>query len=255
MYLSRNLRFLRNQKGMTQEELSQELGVKRTMISAYEDGRSDPKLPSLEILSKVFDIGLDELLFWDIPKEGRKYLQRDKMKVLSVSLDPQEKEMIGMVGQKASAGYLNGFADPEYMGQLPHFRLPNLPDNRTYRAFEITGDSMLPLHPGTLIIGSYVESGLEIKNGKTYVLITRSEGVVYKRVFNYIEERGRLFLVSDNELYKPYEVPISEVLEIWEAKAYISTRFPDPKEDSAPITLEEIGKMIRDLRAEILKTK
>jgi hypothetical protein len=114
---------------------------------------------------------------------------------------------------------------------------------------------MLPLHPGTLIIGAYVESGLEIKNGKTYVLITQNEGVVYKRVFNYIEDRGKLFLVSDNDLYKPYEVAINEVQEIWEAKAYISTRFPDPKEDSTPLTLEEIGRMILDLRADILKTK
>ena len=67
-----------------------------------------------------------------------------------------------------------------------------------------------------------------MKNGNTYVLVTESEGVVYKRVFNYIEEKGKLFLVSDNKAYSAYELDPAEVKEIWEAKAYISVEFPDP---------------------------
>src|SRR5690606_26100835 len=103
------------------------------------------------------------------------------------------------------------------MEQLPHFHLPNLSQNATYRAFEIKGDSMLPLVSGTILIGAYVEQLMDIKNGKTYVLVTGTEGVVYKRVFNYLEENGKLFLSSDNELYKPFEIQGNDVLEVWEA--------------------------------------
>lgn len=254
MYLSQNLRLLRKGKGMTQEELAGRLGVKRTMISAYEDGRSEPKLAALTLISEIFDVFLDELLFWDILNYGRKYLQKEKTKVLTLTLDPDDSELICMVGQKASAGYLNGYGDPEFMENLPQFRLPNLSGNATYRAFEISGDSMLPLLPGTVVIGAYLDQSMDIKNGNTYVLTTKNEGIVYKRVFNYIAERGKLFLVSDNDLYKPYEISVEEILEIWEAKAFISTSFPDAREGKEQIKLEDIARMILDLKSEIAKT-
>ncbi len=255
MLLAKNLKFLRTTKGITQSELAENLGVQRTMISAYEDGRSEPKLTALAKISEIFMVSIDELLHHDIQEKGRKVLQQKPLKVLTIAVDKEDNEHISMVGQKASAGYLNGFADPEYMEQLPQFRLPHLATNQSYRAFEIAGDSMLPLVPGTLIIGSYIEQLSAIKSGKTYVLLTITEGVVYKRVFNYLQENGKLFLVSDNEHYKPYEIKGEDVMEVWEAKAFISTDFPNPKDKNTPVTNEDLSKMILDLKAEIVKMK
>lgn len=240
---------------MTQSELAEKLDLQRTMISAYEDGRSEPKLSTLAILSELFVVSIDELLHHDIQQFGRRLNQNKNIKILTIAADDQDKENITMVPQKASAGYLNGFADPEYMESLPQFHIPTLSRNATYRAFELSGDSMLPLIAGTVIIGSYVEQLKDIKSGKTYVLVTATEGVVYKRVFNYLDENGKLFLVSDNEHYKPYEVKGEDVLEIWEAKAFISTDFPNPKDKSKPVSLEDISQMIVDLRSEIIRLK
>ena len=253
MILSKNLRFLRAESGMTQSELAEKLGLQRTMISAYEDGRSEPKLSTLGILSELFGCSVDELLYHDIQEKGRKAVQKKSVKVLAITVDKEENEKITMVAHKASAGYLNGFSDPEYMESLPQFHLPNLSRQATYRAFELSGDSMLPLVPGTVVIGSYVEQLRDIKSGKTYVLVTITEGVVYKRVFNYLEENGKLFLVSDNQQYKPYEIKGEDVLEVWEAKAYISTDFPNPKDRSQPVTNEDLSQMILDLKAEIIR--
>lgn len=255
MLLAKNLRYFRNQLQMTQSELAEKLGLQRTMISAYEDGRSEPKLSSLSIMSSLFNISIDELLYRDIQEQGRKITGQKDIKVLAIIVDQEDNERITMVGQKASAGYLNGFSDPEYVESLPQFHLPNLSRHTTYRAFELSGDSMLPLVPGTIIIGSYVEQLGEIKSGRTYVLVTVTEGVVYKRVFNYLEENGKLFLVSDNEQYKPYEIKGEDVLEIWEAKAFISTDFPNPKDKSRPASLEDISQMILDLKSEIMRLK
>jgi len=251
MYLGKNLRFLRKQKGLTQMEIAEKLDIKRTMISAYEDGRSEPKLTGLTILAGIFNISVDELLNRDVEVSGKIVAQEPALKILTIAVDKQDQENITMIGQKASAGYLNGFSDPEYIEQLPQFHLPNLSKSATYRAFEIKGDSMLPLVSGTVVIGAYVEQLCEIKNGKTYVLVTASEGIVYKRVFNYLEENGKLFLSSDNEMYKPYEVSGTEILEAWEAKAFISTDFPHPKDKSEPLSLEDISKMILELKSEI----
>jgi transcriptional regulator with XRE-family HTH domain len=253
--LAQNLKFLRSEAGMTQNELAEKLNLQRTMISAYEDGRSEPKLSTLGILSELFSVSFDELLYHNIRENGRRVSAPKQIKVLAITVDREEKENITMVPQKASAGYLNGFADAEYVESLPQFHLPHLLKNATYRAFEISGDSMLPLISGTVIIGAYVEQLQEIKSGKTYVLVTVTEGVVYKRVFNYLNENGKLFLVSDNEHYKPYEIKGEDVLEVWEAKAFISTDFPNPKDKANPVSLEDLGKMIAELRSEIIRIK
>lgn len=255
MLLAKNLKYLRSEVGMTQSELAAKLGVQRSMISAYEDGRSEPKLLALEVITDTFGVSLDELLHHDMKVKGRKVNQQKEIKILTIAVDDKDNENITMVPQKASAGYLNGFSDPEYMESLPQFHLPNLSKSSTYRAFELSGDSMLPLVSGTIVIGSYIEQLRDIRSGQTYVMVTVTEGVVYKRVFNYLEENGKLFLVSDNEHYKPYEVKAEDVLEVWEAKAFISTDFPNPKDKSKPVSLEDISQMILDIKAEITRMK
>lgn len=254
-YLASNLRFLRKQKGITQNDLADQLDVQRTMISAYEDGRSEPKLLTLGKLSDVFEVGMEELLNHDIENQGRKAIQKRGVNILTIACDQDDKENITLVGQKASAGYLNGYADTEYMESLPQFQIPTLSKQATYRAFELAGDSMLPLASGTIVIGAYVDQLKDIKSGKTYVLVTDSEGVVYKRVFNYLSDNGKLFLVSDNEQYKPYEVKGEEVVEVWEAKAFISTDFPNPGDKKKPLTMEDLGEMISDIRADLRTLK
>ncbi|EFQ79223.1 transcriptional regulator [Algoriphagus machipongonensis] len=235
--------------------MADQLAVQRTMISAYEDGRSEPKLLTLKKLSDMLEVGVEELLEHDIEKLGRRAIQKRKLNILTIATDANDNENITMVPQKASAGYLNGFADPEYIEELPQFHLPNLPKNATYRAFELAGDSMLPLIPGTIVIGEYVDQLTNIKSGKTYVLVTQTEGVVYKRVFNYLSENGKLFLVSDNEHYKPFEVKGEDVLEVWESKAFISTDFPNPGDKKKSLTLEDLGEMIKDIQADLRRIK
>ncbi|EIM78103.1 helix-turn-helix domain-containing protein [Nitritalea halalkaliphila LW7] len=254
-YLAVNIRFLRTRQGLKQQELAELLGVQRSMISAYEDGRSEPKLAGLQKLAKHFKVRLDRLIEEDLSLERQPVGEEKRLQVLAVTLDREEEERIALIPQKASAGYLNGYADPEYMGELHHFSLPHLRKDLSYRAFELSGDSMLPLVPGTLIIGAYVLRPEDIKSGQTYVLITGQEGIVYKRVFNYIPENGKLYLVSDNPQYKPYEIPASDVLEVWEAKAYISTQLPSPQQAAEPVTLEDLAAMLNEIKAALPLTK
>src|ERR1043165_7244669 len=113
---------------------------------------------------------------------------------------------------------------------------------------------MLPLMPGSIVVGEYVEKLNDIKSGKTYILVTQHEGVVYKRVFNYLDENGKLFLVSDNRQYSPYQVDGEEVVEAWAAKAYISVQFPEaePKTD---VSVEQLASVVLDLQKEIFQLK
>lgn len=254
--LNENIRILRKRLLLTQDQFAQRLGIKRSLVGAYEEGRAEPRLELLQKMAEIFSITVDQLIGHDFsasatPSSAPNF-HRGK-EVLVVTVDSEQRQNIEFVPQKAAAGYLNGYADTEYVKELPHFSLPNLRQG-TYRAFEISGDSMLPLMPGTIIIGEYIENLKSIKSGKTYVLVTQREGIVYKRVFNYLEENGNLFLVSDNRQYAPYQLSASEVMEVWSAKAYISVQFPDVSEKSE-VSVDQLASVVLDLQKEILQLK
>ncbi|MEQ8924711.1 MAG: helix-turn-helix domain-containing protein, partial [Fulvivirga sp.] len=187
--ISDNIKFLRKKIGLTQEQFAERIGIKRSLVGAYEEGRADPRITNLINMAQVFGTSVDILINKNVMKLSDAELNTSSYKrgkeVLAITVDSDQRENIELVPQKAAAGYLNGYADREYIEELPKFKLPILPENVTYRAFEISGDSMLPILPGTIIIGEYIDDIREIKNGKTYVLVTKTEGIVYKRVFNY----------------------------------------------------------------------
>ncbi|HOO09822.1 MAG TPA: LexA family transcriptional regulator [Cyclobacteriaceae bacterium] len=255
--INENIRFIRKQLKLTQEQFGQQLGIKRSLVGAYEEGRAEPRLELLHKMAMLAGVQVDALISTDMNGPAAvglkpKDFSRSR-EVLVVSVDSHQRENIELVPQKAAAGYLNGYADPDYVKELPRFNLPNL-NTGTYRAFEISGDSMLPILPGTIIVGEYVENLKDIKNGKTYVLVTNREGVVYKRVFNYLDENGKLFLVSDNRQYSPFQIDGEDVLEAWSAKAYISVQFPD-MEPQKEMSIENLAGVVLDLQKEILDLK
>lgn len=251
--IQNNIKYLRKEKGFTQETFAQALGINRPSVGAYEEGRADPRLVTLSKMAELFEVSVDELINEDLTRKNR--VPKQNVKVLAVTVDSNAEEAhIQLVPTKAAAGYTNGYADHEYLTDLPKFHLPILPKGGTYRAFEIAGDSMLPIASGSIIIGKYVEQIDYIRNGGTYVLVTKSEGVVYKRVFNYIEEKGKLFLVSDNRSFSPYEIEPQEVIEIWESKAYISVEFPDPNATNE-LSMDQLMGMIGNLRNDVEQLK
>ncbi len=252
--VNENIRVRRKQLHLTQDQFAQKIGIKRSLVGAYEEGRAEPRLELLQKMAGLFNISVDQLIgdgSETTATDERKY-QRGK-EVLVVTIDEYQKDNIELVPHKAAAGYLNGYADAEYVKELPRFKLPFL-NTGTYRAFEISGDSMLPILPGTIVIGEYVDDIRTIKNGKTYVLITNREGIVYKRVFNYVSESGKLFLVSDNRHYAPYQIDAEDVVEAWIAKAYISVQFPDI-DSKNDISVEQLASVVLDLQKEILQLK
>ena len=62
MEFNEKLQLLRKNKGITQEELADELYVSRTAISKWESGRGYPNIESLKEISKYFSVSIDDLL-------------------------------------------------------------------------------------------------------------------------------------------------------------------------------------------------
>ncbi|MDX5347123.1 MAG: LexA family transcriptional regulator [Hymenobacteraceae bacterium] len=255
--INQNLRFLRKREGLTQAQLAEKLDIKRSLIGAYEEGRAEPKLATLVNIARLFNISLDSLITNDLSTvenlpevEQRADVKARKLRVLSITVNQDEQENIELVPQKASAGYLNGYADPVFMEDLPKFRLPMLNKMGTFRAFEISGDSMLPISSGSVIIGRYIEDWTNIKDGTPCIVVSQTEGVVFKRLYNKLNTQGLFSLHSDNPMYMPYDVNVEDILEIWESTAFISKNFPQPE-----MSMSKLTSMVMDLQHQVLRLK
>lgn len=217
-YAGKNLKYLRKLRGWTQEEFAAKLGIKRSLVGAYEEERAEPRLEVLEALSEMFKVSLDELFLKDISAlKGSDYMtRRRQMKLMNA-----DRNLIHFVPVKAAAGYLAGYGDTEFIDELNTFTLPMLRGGN-YRAFEIVGDSMLPTASGSIIVGEKVEKADHVKSNTPCIVVTSSEGIVYKRIVKSNRGNQKFTLASDNPSYQPYQVNKTDILEIWEAQAIIN---------------------------------
>ncbi len=257
MYVNKNLKFLRTRAGLTQKQFAEKIGLKQSAIGSYEEERAVPPLDCLLEISDLYKVSMDALSRKDLSKLPEKEWKSFSGKeILAITVDKDDNENIELVSQKASAGYLNGYQDAEYIIDLPKIGLPVLPRNVTYRAFEIKGDSMLPVPSGSIVFGAYVENLSSIKNGGLYIVISQQEGIVFKRVFTFnvgAQNFSSLLLVSDNRLYEPYTIKAEDVLEVWAVKAYFSTQFPDV--DSGKVPMDHLAQTVLKLQEEVFRLK
>lgn len=61
--LGRKLLRLRKDFKMTQDDVAKILGMSRTSFSKYENGNTNPPLPVLRKLAKIYNVGLEYLIF------------------------------------------------------------------------------------------------------------------------------------------------------------------------------------------------
>jgi hypothetical protein len=159
---------------------------------------------------------LDDLLRKDVSDTKTNYLaKRRAQKLVGGRTD------IPFVPIKAAAGYLAGYGDPEFIDELNTFTLPMLAGG-DYRAFEIVGDSMMPTPSGSVIVGERMQSIEDVKSNQTYIVVSKNDGIVYKRIMKNNKQKNKMTLVSDNPSYQPYSVNADEILEIWQAQMIIS---------------------------------
>jgi transcriptional regulator with XRE-family HTH domain len=238
-----NLKYLRKLRGWTQEEFAVKLGIKRSLIGAYEEERADPRLEVL--VCDIFKLTLDEILLKDLSNTAGTYLaKRRQQKMLTA-----ERNVIHFVPVKAAAGYLAGYADSEFIDELNTFTLPMLAGGN-YRAFEIIGDSMLPTPSGSIIVGEKVDFKEDVKSDQAYIVISRHEGIVYKRVVKNNKLKNKFTLVSDNPQYQPYQVNIEDVVELWQAQMVISKVSAQQRWD-----MNSLASMVNNLQSQVSTLK
>ncbi|MGV3602090.1 MAG: helix-turn-helix domain-containing protein [Dyadobacter fermentans] len=160
----------------------------------------------------------------------------------AVEQPAQHFPTIQWVARNQQADYIANFQNPHYLNALPLFQLPNLPTGY-YRAFE-SGEDFT--YPGSILVGTFIRNWYDIKDGMQYIFLLRSHGLIYRNVFNQVKTAGTLLLTSDNASIADLEIPLQDVLEVWEVKAFVSVQMPVPQP-----SLERVTQLVDELQMEL----
>lgn len=252
-----NLKLLRKRSKKSQEEIAADLNLTRSSYSGYENGAAEPSIETMLNLCDYFNVPINQMLKkdfatfseteWDAINSNLFVDSKGQnLRVLATMVDTNNEELIELIPEKARAGYASGYADPEYLKVLPTFSLPFLSKEKKYRSFPISGDSMPPVSEGSYVVGEFVQNWATVKNGQACIVVTKEDGIVFKLVYNHLDNEKSFQLCSTNPLYLPYFVPANEILEIWKFVNYISPTLPE-----VTIPDNDLAKTVKGLQKEI----
>lgn len=211
-----NLKKLRSLRKLSQAHIAKKIQVSRTNIAKYEGGVHEPSITIIIQLAREFGVTIDILLTKDL--RSLSDLEIEKLKstpfqLMPIQVDSKGCDLIEVVPHNAQAGYTGMYSDPDFIESLDSLQLPVLNTQGKCRAFPISGDSMPPYGMGSYIIGEFISDRSMIREGERYVILSKSEGIVFKRL--YINNPESIQLYSDNPKYDPFTMNWSEVLEVW----------------------------------------
>lgn len=252
LYISDNLKWLRSKRNLSQQEAADGMNLPLDRYKKYEYGKNTPPAETLLIISRYYHISIDLLLTVDLRKTSIDDLVRleDNRIVLPITVNSEGQNLVEIVTHKAKAGYAaGGYADFTFMSQLEHISIPWLNKNEKYRTFPVDGDSMPPHNSKSFIIAKYVEKLGDVVDGKTYIVITTNNEMVYKRLNK--NGKNTFTLNSDNTFYKPYDVKFSAIAEIWEYVGSIERENFRPEN----YTSENLERIIRKLQNDVMEIK
>jgi transcriptional regulator with XRE-family HTH domain len=142
--------------------------------------------------------------------------------------------------------YLVKHSDFYFLKTLSLFNIPTL-TNGEFRAFEAGEDFAFE---GALLVGSLIRNWHEISDGKNYILVTKTQGIIYRRVYNQVKIKGTLLLSTDNNRFPSSEISFTDVIETWEIKAFVSHILPEP---ATPYS--KLGNLVDEMKFELERIK
>jgi transcriptional regulator with XRE-family HTH domain len=149
---------------------------------------------------------------------------------------------LAMVRQQQADEYARNHREVHFLNQLPTLQLPNLPAG-TLRAFEAGKDFQFP---GAWLVGQFVPNWYDLEDGRHYVFVVPNRGILYRRVYSQVKIRGTLLLSADDPSTPSLELPLRDVLEAWEVKAFVSYEVPKPG-----LPVERLRGLVKELEEEL----
>ncbi|MEM9142266.1 MAG: S24 family peptidase, partial [Bacteroidota bacterium] len=198
-----------------------QFGLNRGAVGSYIDGKSRPKIETLQKISEKYQLTLDDLVNRDLslptarPKENGDEAQPIPVKYKEVPVIPVH----------AQAGFLSGYGDEAFWGGLP---TEVWEVDREYKGhyvvFEVRGDSMDDNSVEAILEGDRIlcreiqqhhwDNKLHI-NKWNFVIAHREAGIIVKRIIEHDVDRGRITCHSLNPYYEDFEVDLTDVVALF----------------------------------------
>lgn len=138
---------------------------------------------------------------------------------------------VPIIPQRAYAGYLRGYADPEFYEDLMTIPLPvDKRHSGAYLGFEVSGNSMVCLDseelaersiwPGRIAIGRELsrhqwQYKLHTHNYDTWIIVHKTEGILIKEIVKHDVENCVITVHSLNPKYEDQELHLNDVEQIF----------------------------------------
>jgi phage repressor protein C with HTH and peptisase S24 domain len=229
---------LRENKGLTQQELADKAGIPRDRIAKWEQGKGAPKMEDVLKLQKIFGKDYGEELPIPMLEEPEPFLVKRRNKKNS-----NEPYLVPFVDIPAQAGYAMAYQQRDYQETLKKY--PILPDvdptGAVWHYFQIEGDSMEPeFRAGDVILCSLVpkDDWTQFNDYHTYVIVTHDH-LWIKDVFK--DSDSEWILLSQNEHHKPFKVQVKDVKQLWVMRRHVKARAKKHK-------LYDINAIRKDLK-------
>jgi len=225
--LSERMIFIRKSLGLNQTIFAQSLGLQQGSYSDIERGRVKTLSESvIRLLQLNYNINRDWLT--------------GKSEVMSVlNTEPAKSEQNAkklpfsefvttapLISQYAHAGYLEGYADTEYIEQQPVYVASKKYSNGNYVAFEIRGDSMddglkRSICNSDVVLGreltrDYWKCKLHIP--KIFIIVHTREGIICKEIVEHNVDNATFRCHSFNPEYEDFELNLKDVVKLFYIK-------------------------------------
>lgn len=169
-----NLRHLRLESGMTQEELAKKLDKDYSTIGKWELGQRSPIVADVVKISELFNISLPDLLGKD--------LRFDEAKVIDLDTDIIKIPVFGTIKAGIPIESQNDII--EYV-DIPRSWTKG---NKKFFGLKISGDSMFPKYNEKDIVIFEQTNDIELYNGKDCAIMINGTESTFKKIL--INEQG-----------------------------------------------------------------
>ncbi|MGH1436593.1 MAG: LexA family transcriptional regulator [Lewinella sp.] len=227
MTFKKNFNEIINEKGLSAYRIWKDTGITQSTIGRYLKGETVPSRPILKQLA--FYLGVSPNWLDDSQTEENQVSEPPPLKYgkdnAAHLISTTNTILAPLVHRHAQAGYLTSYENTDYMESLPK-EVFSVDHNGkgNYVCFEIRGDSMDDgssngYRSGDIALCREVQrqhwqDKLHITQWD-FVLVTRTEGIVLKRITNQDNQAGTLTLHSLNSLYEDYNIEMNEVAQLF----------------------------------------
>lgn len=247
-FIGKNIKKIRTVRNLSQAGFAQLFNLARPSVGAYEEGRSEPKMETVVQIARHFGLSIDllltkeltvnELYGFDIFKQEMK---QPPLLTKVASATPATAPTV-LVKANQALEYIVKHHQKAYLEGLPVVHFP-VELKHTGRAFEQSGSEMQYREGGIfnsdVLLGELVEPAeyQNSKPGQVYVAVLQSSIVV--RRLKETPANDQLKLKADNPDYPLLDLPLKEVLELWEVRGVFSTRLKAPAQVEERLNLLE----------------